>query len=190
VSAVEERGGALEIEVELSIAAAVYAHFDRGTVEVKERPVVWVRDLPISGRWSWLRWRKRRFACQACGRTFTESHPEIPPRQRSARRARRAAFVTLEPRLVLAGRASRADGLGRYSGRSMRRASSRWSSARSARVSRPKNCRAWASTASSARACALRPAAVSRRRGPATRPGRIRRSGPRRVPPGLHDPIQ
>jgi transposase len=83
VSAVEERGGALEIEVELSIAAAVYAHFDRGTVEVKERPVVWVRDLPISGRWSWLRWRKRRFACQACGRTFTESHPEIPPRQRS-----------------------------------------------------------------------------------------------------------
>ena len=47
VSAVEERGGGLEIEVELSIATAMCAHCGRGTVEVKERPVVWVRDLAI-----------------------------------------------------------------------------------------------------------------------------------------------
>jgi transposase len=93
VSAVEERGGVLEVEVERSVAAAVCARCGRGSVEVKDRPVVLVRDLAISGRWAWLRWRKRRFACQACGRTFTETHPAIPPRQRMTERFRRHLFV-------------------------------------------------------------------------------------------------
>lgn len=93
VSAVEERGGTLEIEVELAVAAAVCARCGRGSIEVKERPVVWVRDLSVSGRWTWLRWRKRRFACPACARSFTETHPEIPPRQRMTRRFRRHLFA-------------------------------------------------------------------------------------------------
>ena len=33
-----------------------------------------------------LAWRKRRYTCAACGRTFTESHPELPPRQRVTHR--------------------------------------------------------------------------------------------------------
>jgi transposase len=93
VAAVEERGGALEVEVELVARAAVCPHCGRGSVEVKERPVVWVRDLSISGRWTWLRWRKRRFACQACRRTFTETHPELPRRRRMTRRFDRRLFV-------------------------------------------------------------------------------------------------
>lgn len=28
-------------------------------------------------------WRKRRYACRGCGRSFTESHPELPARQRA-----------------------------------------------------------------------------------------------------------
>jgi transposase len=93
VTAVEERGGVLEVEVELVARAAVCSHCGRGSVEVKERPVVWVRDLSISGRWTWLRWRKRRFACQACRRTCTETHPELPPRRRVTRRFDRHLFV-------------------------------------------------------------------------------------------------
>jgi transposase len=93
VTGVEKRGGVLEVEVELSIAAAVCPRCGRGGSEVEERPVVWVRDLAISGRWTWLRWRKRRFACQACQRTFTENHPEMPSRQRMTQRFRRHLFV-------------------------------------------------------------------------------------------------
>jgi transposase len=39
-----------------------------------------------------LVWRKRRYRCAACGRTFTESHPELPGRQRVTRRFRRRLF--------------------------------------------------------------------------------------------------
>jgi len=39
-----------------------------------------------------LVWRKRRYRCGGCGRTFTESHPELPARQRVTRRFRRRLF--------------------------------------------------------------------------------------------------
>jgi transposase len=48
-----------------------------------------VRDLPLAGRVTHLVWRKRRYRCAECGRTFTESHLELPPRQRVTRRFRR-----------------------------------------------------------------------------------------------------
>ena len=51
--------------------------------------MVAVRDLPIGGRTTVLRWRKRRYACASCGRTFTETHPELPARQRVSERFRR-----------------------------------------------------------------------------------------------------
>lgn len=51
-----------------------------------------VRDLPIAGRRTYLLWRKRRFRCRACGRTFTESHEELPARQRVSRRFRARLF--------------------------------------------------------------------------------------------------
>lgn len=51
--------------------------------------MVRVRDLPLAGRPTVLVWRKRRFGCQACGCTFTETHPELPARQRVTARFRR-----------------------------------------------------------------------------------------------------
>jgi transposase len=51
-----------------------------------------VRDLPIAGRVTHLVRRKRRYRCQGCGRTFTESHPDLPPRQRMTRRFRLRLF--------------------------------------------------------------------------------------------------
>jgi transposase len=51
-----------------------------------------VCNLPIAGRVTHLVWRKRRYRCRGCGRSFTESHPELPARQRVTRRFRRRPF--------------------------------------------------------------------------------------------------
>jgi transposase len=92
VTSVEQPGDALELELELVAPAGCCPHCGRASVEVKERPVVRVRDLPIAGRRTLLHWRKRRFRCRACGRSFTESHDELPARQRVTRRFRRRLF--------------------------------------------------------------------------------------------------
>jgi len=59
-----------------------------GDLIVKERPVVRVRDLSISGRPAWLSWRKHRWSCRSCHRTFTQSHPVCAQRQRVSLRLR------------------------------------------------------------------------------------------------------
>jgi transposase len=92
VIAVHERVDELELEVELSVKAGVCPHCGRASIAVKERPVVRVRDLSIAGRRTYLRWRKRRFCCGGCGRTFTEAHAELPARQRVTGRFRRRLF--------------------------------------------------------------------------------------------------
>lgn len=92
VTAVTEREDELDLELELVAPAGVCRHCERASLEVKERPIVRVRDLPIAGRSTYLHWRKRRFRCQACGRTFTESHEELPSRQRVTLRLRARLF--------------------------------------------------------------------------------------------------
>jgi transposase len=92
VKRVIERGDQLDLEVELVARAGCCPHCARSSVDVKDRPVVRVRDLPIAGRVAYLVWRKRRYGCQGCGRTFTETHPELPPRQRVTRRFRLRLF--------------------------------------------------------------------------------------------------
>jgi transposase len=92
VTRVVEVGGRLDLEVELAARAGCCPRCGRASLDVKERPRVRVRDLPIAGRVTYLVWRKRRYRCAACGRTFTESHPELPARQRVTRRFRRRLF--------------------------------------------------------------------------------------------------
>ena len=59
--------------------------------------MVRVRDLPLAGRITYLRWRKRRFGCGGgCGRTFTETHPALPSRQRVSVRFGRHLFARCE----------------------------------------------------------------------------------------------
>lgn len=82
VKCVIEDGDQLDLEVELVARAQSCPHCSGTELEVHERPVVAVRDLPVCGRPARLRWRKRRFRCQACRRTHTESCPQVPPRQR------------------------------------------------------------------------------------------------------------
>src|SRR5438046_3874016 len=57
VVGVDERGGELDLEVELVAAAGICPYCERPSVEVKERPLVCVRDLPIAGRRTTLCWR-------------------------------------------------------------------------------------------------------------------------------------
>ncbi len=90
VRAVSGAGEQLDLEVELLTRANSCPHCGRGSPEIKERPLVRVRDLPIGGRKAHLFWRKRRYLCRGCGRSFTESHPELPSRQRVTRRFRSA----------------------------------------------------------------------------------------------------
>jgi transposase len=89
VTDVCEVGDQLDLQVELIACAVACRWCGRVSGEVKERPVVAVRDLPIGGRRTVLRWRKRRYRCSGCGRTFTETHPALPARQRVTDRFRR-----------------------------------------------------------------------------------------------------
>jgi transposase len=89
VRSVREVGDRLDLEVELVARAGCCPGCGRASLQVKERPVVRVRDLPLAGRPTCLLWRKRRYRCEACGRTFTETHPELPARQRVTARFRR-----------------------------------------------------------------------------------------------------
>jgi transposase len=92
VTGVLEVGRRLEIEVELVARAACCRWCGRASVAVKDRPVVRVRDLPVAGRVTLLRWRKRRYRCEECERTFTETHPQLPARQRVSARFRAHLF--------------------------------------------------------------------------------------------------
>jgi transposase len=83
-----EQGDELDLEVELVARAQRCPHCSGAELQVHERPVVTVRDLPLCGRKATLRWRKRRYRCKGCRRTHTESCAEAPVRQRHTRRFR------------------------------------------------------------------------------------------------------
>jgi transposase len=92
VTGVVEVGRQLEVEVELLREVACCGWCGRASLTVKDRPVVRIRDLAIAGRVTFLRWRKRRYWCEACERTFTETHPALPSRQRVSARFRAHLF--------------------------------------------------------------------------------------------------
>ena len=82
VMGVIEEGDQLDLEVELIARASSCPHCSGGELEIHERPVVAVRDLPLCGRRATLRWRKRRYRCKCCRRTHTESCEQVRARQR------------------------------------------------------------------------------------------------------------
>jgi transposase len=92
VTGVVEVGRQLEIEVELVGEVACCRWCGRASLVVKDRPVVRIRDLSIAGRVTFLRWRKRRYWCEGCERTFTETHSALPSRQRVSARFRANLF--------------------------------------------------------------------------------------------------
>lgn len=96
VTRVVEIGRRWEIEVELVAGAGCCRWCGRASLLVKDRPVVRIRELPIAGRVTFLRWRKRRLWCDGCERTFTETHPALPSRQRVSARFRAHLFERVQ----------------------------------------------------------------------------------------------
>jgi|GEM_PF-892138 len=88
VNRVSGEGDQLDLEVELIARARRCPHCEGTELEVHERPLVALRDLPFGGRQAILRWRKRRYRCRGCRRTHTESCAQAPPRQRLTTRLR------------------------------------------------------------------------------------------------------
>jgi transposase len=99
----------VDVLIELKAGAAVCPGCGGVSTYVHERTDVQVRDIAAHGKPTYLIWRKRRFRCESteCERaTFSEEHPEVPPRARTtgrfrshlARRAKRGAVshVALE----------------------------------------------------------------------------------------------
>lgn len=85
----------LEVRVETTAPAGLCPECHGIALIPKERPVVVVRDLPIQAQPTYLVWRKRRYACPDCARSFTESCAEIPPRARVTRRYERHLYGTV-----------------------------------------------------------------------------------------------
>ena len=82
----------VEVFIELKPAAGVCPGCGGLSTCVHERTDVRVRDIAVHDKRTYLLWRKRRLRCEQseCGRsTFSEEHPEIPPRARTTRRFRR-----------------------------------------------------------------------------------------------------
>lgn len=79
---------AVELVVESRLEAGRCPQCGFASAQPKDRPEVLVRDLSISGRATVLRWIKRRWRCLECGSSWTECHPQVPPRARMTSRYR------------------------------------------------------------------------------------------------------
>ncbi len=82
----------VDVLVELKAGAGVCPACGGVSTFVHERTDVRVRDIAVHDKPTYLLWRKRRLRCEQsdCDRaTFSEEHPEIPPRARTTRRFRR-----------------------------------------------------------------------------------------------------
>jgi hypothetical protein len=75
VKGVIEDGDRLDLEVELVARVGCCPHCGLGSVDVEECPVVRVSDLALAGRVTHLVWRKRRYYCGGCRRSFTGDAP-------------------------------------------------------------------------------------------------------------------
>lgn len=81
VIASDERDDVVEVAVETTTPVACCPDCGHADGRAKERKPLWIRDIPLRpGKQTWLIWHKRRFTCNRCRRTFTETHQEIPPR--------------------------------------------------------------------------------------------------------------
>ena len=109
-----------------------------------------VRDLPIVGRVTYLVWRKRRYRCGGCGRTFTESHRELPPRERVTRRFRRRLLERVRGGAAHA-EVARGERTTRYRSPAPSERARRTSSPRAARRGRRGGCRSTRPTTAAAR---------------------------------------
>lgn len=82
----------VHVLIELEAGAGACPSCGHASTTVHDHALTRVRDLSLHSKPTTLMWRKRRFRCEQpeCERnSFSEVHPEIPPRARSSLRFRR-----------------------------------------------------------------------------------------------------
>lgn len=122
VTGVADHGWRLELEVETLAGVGCCRWCGRGSLKVKERDRVRVRDLPGAGRMTYLCWCKRQFWCEAwradvyrdppgaavpstgqCSRSRSRSWSLVTSCWPGVRMRRRSGCRSMRPITVVAG---------------------------------------------------------------------------------------
>lgn len=109
-----ERLGAVVVVIETRVPAGVCPKCGHPSAEGKGRRERVLRDLPLKGKPTWLRWRRRAFRCRGCAHRFLEHHPQIPPRVQATPRFERYLYKRSRPGMVSLSHVARIEGVTFY----------------------------------------------------------------------------
>lgn len=109
-----ETPNAVVVVIETRIPAGVCPRCGHGTAEGKGRRERILRDLPLKGKPTWLRWRRRAFRCRGCAHRFLEQDPQMPPRVKATPRFERYLYRRSRPGMVSLSYVARAEGVSFY----------------------------------------------------------------------------
>ena len=105
---------AIVIVIETTIPAGVCPRCGHASAEGKGRRDRVLRHLPVLGRPSWVRWRRRAFLCRGCGHRFLERHASVPPRVRATPALERYLYRRTRPGMVSLSYVARTEGVSFY----------------------------------------------------------------------------
>jgi transposase len=80
------------VVIETRVPAGVCPRCGHGTAEGKGRRDRVLRDIPVRGKPTWIRWRRRAFRCRGCAHRFLERHELVPQRVRAMPRFERYIY--------------------------------------------------------------------------------------------------
>lgn len=109
-----ETAGAVSVVIETKIPAGVCPRCGHATAEGKGRRDRVLRDVPVRGKPTYLRWRRRAFRCRGCAHRFLERHEQIPPRVRAMPRFERYLYRRTRPGMVSLSYVARCEGVSFY----------------------------------------------------------------------------
>lgn len=109
-----ESDHAVVVVVETRVPAGVCPRCGHGTAEGKGRRERVLRDIPIRGKPTWVRWRRRAFRCRGCAHRFLERHELVPPRVRAMPRFEGYLYLRTRPGMVSLSYVARVEGVSFY----------------------------------------------------------------------------
>ena len=109
-----EHGHAVVIVVETTVPAGVCPKCSHATAESKGRRDRVLRDVPVRGKPTWIRWRRRAFRCKGCAHRFLERHELVPARVRALPRFEAYLYERSRPGMVSLSYVARIEGVSFY----------------------------------------------------------------------------